>query len=471
MSSMVQQVYDIAPRWAQELLMALKSANDQRIRRGGQYRQFLKKFQSLQWASEDEIHAWRINRFRNIFVEAAANIPYYNYIFQESGIDPQAFDDFDLLRSLPLLEKQALRDQPAYYMHPKRKAVYVGLTGGTTGMPLASPHDAESMQYSFAMMDRFYMQCGVRWEEKSVYLGAKAIVSAREKSNFQRLDRATGTMFMSMRHMSSQTLLAYVEGIKAYSPQYIRGIASFLYDIARWIEENNHSGQVHIPFIFPTSETLSDDMRKTIERAFSGRVFDYYGSTEGVPIITQCRAGRYHIVPESGYVEFLRPNGSHADPEEPAEMVMTSFRCRLRPLLRYRVMDSANYSLEKCPCGLNWPVVRQINGRLAEWIVTLDGRAISCMGDLIMKSGTELGFREIQVIQIKPDYFEVLAVKAPDFQAKSEEILRKRFVENMYHDITMKFNYTDKIEKSSGGKRRLIISKPAQGLYDKCYRL
>jgi phenylacetate-CoA ligase len=283
------------------------------------------------------------------------------------------------------------------------------------------------------------------------------------------MDHATRTLFMSMRHMSPRTLRDYVEEIKRHSPGYMRGITSFMYDIARWLNENGLSGDVRIPFLFTTSETLSDGMRQAIEQAFCGRVFDYYGSTEGVPMITQCRAGRYHIVPESGFIEFLRPDGSPAEPGEPAEMIVTSLRCRLRPLLRYRVMDTASYSLDTCPCGLNWPVVKRIHGRLAEWIVTRDGRTISCMGDLIMKSGTELGFSEIQVTQVRPDHFVVQAIKGPGFSETSEHSLRQRFIDNMYHDVTMDFVYVDRIEKSDGGKRRLIVSKLAQELYNRCY--
>lgn len=467
MGNMLKRIYDMSPIRCQEMAMTVKSAFDQWHRRGGNYKKFLDEFQRLQWAGADEIHAWRIKKFREVFSEAMACVPYYRRIFKEAGIEPSLLSDFNQLRALPLIEKQLLRDHPQYYTNQKRKSVYVGLTGGTTGTPLASPHDAESMQYSFALHDRFYMQCGVRWEERSVYLGAKAIVQKDEQSQFHRYDYATGTLFMSMRHMSEKTLHNYMDAIETHKPQYMRGITSFMYDISRWIEENNYSGYVRIPFLFTTSETLTERMRNTIEHAFAGRVFDYYGSTEGVPMITECRARRYHIVPESGYIEFLRPDGSSADPEEPAEMVMTSFRSLLRPLLRYRVMDSACFSLEKCPCGLNWPVVERIHGRLAEWIVTRDGRTISCMGDLIMKSGTDLGFRELQVTQLTPDHFEVLAIKDSGFTDDSERNLRERFVENMYHDIRMDFIYTDRIERSPGGKRRLIISKPAQELYEK----
>jgi len=470
MSNTLKKIYDISPQYCQELAMTVKSAIDQRRRRGGKYRKYLDEFQCLQWASAEAIRAWRVNRFRAVFSEAVSSIPYYKRIFRDAGIDPSAFHDFRQLRAFPFTEKQFLRDYPEDYINPQRKRAYMGLTGGTTGTPLASPHDAESMQYSFALHDRFYMQCGVRWETRSVYLGAKAIVQKDEQSQFCRHDYATGTLFMSMRHMSEKTMKNYMDTINAHSPQYMRGITSFMYDISKWIEENGYSGCVRIPFLFTTSETLTSKMRNTIEHAFAGRVFDYYGSTEGVPMITECRAKRYHIVPESGYIEFLRPDGTPANPEEPAEMVMTSFRNLLRPLLRYRVMDSACYTLEKCPCGLNWPVVKQIHGRLAEWIITRDGRTISCMGDLIMKSGTNLGFSELQVTQLTPDRFEVLAIKDANFNETSESTLRQRFVENMYHDIKMDFIYTDKIERSPGGKRRLIISKPAEALYEKACR-
>src|SRR5690606_18459414 len=123
---------------------------------------------------------------------------------------------------------------------------------------------------------------------------------------------------------------------------------SFIYDLARYVNSNNHSGEIVLKGVFPSSEKLTLEMRDEIERAFSCKVFDHYGSTEGIPLITQCKSGNYHIVPESGIIEFLNSDGSHAQTGQPAEMYMTSLRQLSRPLLRYKIGDTAIYSDKEC---------------------------------------------------------------------------------------------------------------------------
>ncbi|WP_231925627.1 MULTISPECIES: hypothetical protein [Exiguobacterium] len=41
--------------------------------------------------------------------------------------------------------------------------------------------------------------------------------------------------------------------------------------------------------IFPTAERIDAEERQVIEEVFHGLVFDQYASSEGAPIVSECR--------------------------------------------------------------------------------------------------------------------------------------------------------------------------------------
>ena len=60
---------------------------------------------------------------------------------------------------------------------------------------------------------------------------------------------------------------------------------------------------------------------------------------------------------------------------EVGEIVATGLLNDAMPLIRYRVGDYAAWAVnEKCPCGNSNPVIKNLEGRLDDYLLTSDGR-------------------------------------------------------------------------------------------------
>jgi len=49
---------------------------------------YLRELRRTQWLSADELHALQLRRLRELLREAAANVPYYQSLFQKLGATP-----------------------------------------------------------------------------------------------------------------------------------------------------------------------------------------------------------------------------------------------------------------------------------------------------------------------------------------------------------------------------------------------
>lgn len=453
---MLKKIYDKSPTLLQDIFLTLQAYKYRRFRQGGKYGEFLRFLQTSQSFSEDEILAWQLKQFGRVFGEAYDHTSYYKKVFDDIGVNPRNIQNFDFLKNVPILTKDVLREYPNKFINKTRKVVYTARTGGTTGAPLATPFDADSTQWASAFLARFFEQAGVKYGDRNLHMTGQPVVPTSEKKKFWRTDLLGNSLYLSVHHLGPSTFSLYWEKIKKFKPKYVFGYTSFIYDLARYINVNEKAGELKLQGVFPSSEKLTDIMREEMEKAFSCQVFDHYGSTEGIPLITQCREGAYHIVPESGLIEFLNENGVPAKIGEPAEMYMTSLRQLSRPILRYRIGDTAILSNRKCQCGLHWPIIQELTGRLSEWVTLNDGRRISQFSHQVFKSASNV--EESQIVQHDYDVFDVTIVKSPNYQQRDEEFIRDRILDLTGQQGRISFNYVQSIPKTSGGKKPSLIS-------------
>lgn len=453
----LQRIYNRMPGCIQTVLLNVQAFRYLRQRRAGQYKSFLDWLSRFRWADADTIHKWQIDRFRKVFSEAAQSIPYYRKLFRDAGFRPEDLTDFDQLRQLPFLYKHQVRENMDEFVNPARKTVLESHSGGTTGAPMATFWDLESLRWSCAIMDRFYLSAGVSYFDRSAHLAGQMVAPQREKKKFWRTSWVDSTVHFSIYHLNSQNMPLYFEKMQKFKVLWIEGYTSFIYDLAQWINAEGLSGKLKLAAVFPTTETLTPTIRGEIEKAFGCPAFNHYGATEGTTLITQCPAGKMHIVPESGIIEFLREDGTPAEPGELAEMVITSFRNLSRPLLRYRIGDMGIYTREKCPCGRNWPVVRELAGRNVEQIKTPDGRNLYHFSHLVFKVTTKV--KQSQIIQNELDKFLFKIVKGPGYDTAEENLIRKRITEVLGCDADIDIQYVDEIPRLPSGKRPTVICK------------
>ncbi|MGA2139355.1 MAG: hypothetical protein ABSH14_10880, partial [Verrucomicrobiia bacterium] len=314
---------------------------------------YLRELRRTQWLSADELHALQLRRLRELLREAAANVPYYQSLFQKLGATPDDFRELSDLARLPVLEKQQVRDNPDQFLNRRcdRSRLIEDHTSGSTGEPLrfflTVGQKACEMGYSI----RF-------WRWAGYHTGARIVafrhyIPKTERDPLWEHHRRTRTLFFSVYDMKPANLRAFVEEFNRFQPEFVRGYPSSIYIFAQFAASEGL--RVHAPRgVLSSSETLSPEMRVVIERVLQCPVYDWWGSNERVVTACQCeRCGPFHVNGEGGILE-LAPVANGAG-EAGQRMVGTGLINHAMPLIRYDLGDLAVPAKEPCGCGRGLP--------------------------------------------------------------------------------------------------------------------
>lgn len=467
MPSTPRKIYAVMPVSVQNLMMSVRGWAFNRNRYTKKYAQYFDNLMRSQWFSVEQFRDLQTVELRKLIREAAQHVPYYRKSLGKflNNIDSLSLDN---LKDIPMVDKSFFRSNVEEFTNPERLKFGCDKSesSGTTGVPLVMPYDSDSMQYNFAFRSRQYRWAGITGKEKSARFSSRVIMGRHNQAPYWRYNAAEKQWLFSTYHISEKTIPKYYNALKQLNCAYLDGYPSALFEIAKWVNRAGRSGQWRPWAVITTAETLLDFHREEIERAFGCPVYNFYSSSEGAPWITQCAAGSYHINPESGIVEFLRPDGEYAQPGEEAEMVITSFFQRTVPLIRYRIDDTAVLAENQdCPCGRQMPMVEYIGGRQAECLHSTERGWVS--GAAV--SGVLLAVKDrlngSQIEQVGSDSFILRYIpNGPPLNQQEISIVLERFYKRLGSSIDIKFEVVAEIPKGPAGKSRQFIGLPAEKL-------
>ena len=110
-------------------------------------------------------------------------------------------------------------------------------------------------------------------------------------------------------------------------------------------------------------------------------------------------------------------------------MVATSLLNDAMPLIRYRTGDYAAWSADAgCSCGSPRPVIESLEGRVDDYLETLDGRTIGRLSTAIKRSPT---IAASQIVQDRPGHAFLLVRPGEGYLRKHAEAVRDDIVERI----------------------------------------
>jgi phenylacetate-CoA ligase len=460
MPSVYDKLYAKLPVWSQNLGVSAYGLVWQHRRFGGHFHRYLQGFKererysALQWATYQQMQLQRLLR------HAFLHVPAYRKLLLQAGISLDDLDRFSLqhLTLLPLLEKEALRQDSSAFVSDDsgHQSLHCYLTSGTTGTPIAIFFSNDMhRKWSAAYEARVRHWAGVNLRMSRAMIGGRMVVpEAHAMPPFWRYNVVERQLYMSAFHISPNNVLHYVHALNHYKPDYLVGYASSHYFLARMILEQGLN-VIRPHAILTSSEKLTEEMRSVIEQAYGCEVFDGYSGLEAACLASECEHHRLHLSPDVGIVELLDENGASVKPGNVGEIVATGLLNFDQPLIRYRTGDLAVLDGEKCPCGREMPVLKELVGRLEDCVIGADGR------EMVRFHGIFVGLpyvREGQIIQETVTDFTIRLVVDVGFGPPQEGEIRRRFQARL-GKINLVFQLVDKIERTSRGKYRAVISK------------
>jgi phenylacetate-CoA ligase len=457
--SVLMEIYNHLPIFFQNLAVSLEGYKLRKQRYGRHFEKYVKNLEESQWYTKEKLEETQLERLKIMIEHAYYNVPYYRELFDRIGLRPQNINTIDDLKRIPILEKQNLKERKEDFIakNVSRRDLIPYPTGGTTGTPLTLYTTRDAIQYNFAFGEaRCKHWAGVKSGDKlATFLGKPIVPADQKRPPFWRHNWAYNQLLFSSFHMSDSNLKYYVEELNRFRPEIIQGYVSTIHVIAKYIL-NNKKEVIPPKAILTSSETLFDWQRKDIESAFGAKVYNGYSAAEYVAFISECEKGGLHISPEYGIIEFEKIEGA----DEKYEIIATTLFNFAMPLIRYRTGDVVTlFEDEKnCSCGRALPLVKFIEGRMDNMLITPEGYYISPASlSLVFQSAKNI--REAQIVQTKKDEIIVRIVKEENFSDGDLAYIINQLRERIGKAISIDVEFPSQIERTKAGKFRFIISE------------
>lgn len=442
-------VYEKLPVAVQNAAMSMYGWYLYRQRYGKVYRQTLQWLAGLDTTDRAAMQRLQEERWQEFLRYAVEHSAYYRNAYRD--IDLSRVQAVDAIDRLPILEKETLRQQLSrFYTVDKSKAV-LSYTGGTTGKPLEIRYHPDDLQRRMAYLHFWEGSLGISQKDKrATFNGRQLVARERETQVFWRYNAFRHQMLYSTFHMTEDHLPLYAASLNRFQPAVINGFVSAIYQLASYLLQTGTPVTFQPKAVLTTSETLLPYQRQTIEQAFGCPVRNQYASSEGAPFVVECACGNLHYLWYTGIIEsYPTAQGT--------EMLVTGFDTRGTPLIRYRIGDMWEPSGDTCPCGSCFPVVRRVEGRAVDYLVSPRYGKVSLahLADVI--KGLPSSVVNTQYVQKEPTVIHIrMVVDRALFTAEDQrrivEEMAYRFGDDMRFDIEI----VDHIEREPSGKYRLI---------------
>lgn len=370
---------------------------------------------SSEWLSEKELYDLQNNKLKLLIEHCYRNVPYYKRVFDNLGITPNDIQTREDLSKLPILTKQIIKENfnDLISSDIKSRKQIDGSTGGSTGIPLRFKEDINSWNSLRALNVRGWGWAGFHLGEKMFTLAGNSLVKKNtagkkriEKSLYDRI------IMRNEKHdctdITPKALQDYYYSMMKYKPVAIRGYASSLYFLSRYIEQNKLS-ICPIKAIFTTGEKLHPKYRYKIQQVFHAPVYDGYGASDGGISAHECYMHEgLHIGEEHCIVEIVNNEGKVVPDGEIGNVISTDLNNYVFPFIRYKVGDLAYIKSSLCSCGRKHRLLGEVIGREGRAIYNKQGRPYSSIVlDNMMFKDLDIHTEECQRLYEKMEQFQI----------------------------------------------------------------
>ncbi|KAA2215712.1 phenylacetate--CoA ligase family protein [Chryseobacterium sediminis] len=451
---MKEKVYQLLPDFLQNFMVYIYNRQAYKRRYGGEYKNFRKEKKENRTLSLEELKEYQKNRYSEFIKFVIQNSEYY----KNSIGNIEHVESIDNISSLPIVNKEVLRNNIGSITVKTSEQLEKSKTGGTTGKSLEVKFFFRDSQERFAFLDDFRSRFGYELGKKTAWFSGKNLLTSRDvnKNVFWKTDFVHHVRYYSTFHIKDDYLKYYVEDLIRFAPEYLVGFPSTILEIAKYGIANGYDfPENKVKAVFPTAETITDETRYYIEKFFKTKLYNQYASSEGAPFIIECEKGNLHLELQTGVFEVLDENNQ---PAQSGRLVVTSFNTAATPLVRYDIGDSITLedADKKCTCGNNNPLVKEILGRIDDFIYSVENGKIN-LGNVSNTLKDTKGIIRFQAVQNKLDELELYVVIDKEIYSKQiEKVFLSNWRDRVGDVMKIQINYVNEIPVEGSGKFRIV---------------
>jgi phenylacetate-CoA ligase len=238
---------------------------------------------------------------------------------------------------------------------------------------------------------------------------------------------------------------------------FLGGYASSLYVLSELAEYKG----VKMKSAVSWGDKLFDHYRKNIERIFGCKVYETYGTGEGLMLGAQKDLDYLYIMDPFFIVELLDDEGNDVEDGKIGHVVVTSLIHKAMPLVRYKVGDLAvklprnQYPLER---ELGLSLFQKIIGRETDIVETPLGKK------LIVHSFTGVfeyypEIKQFQVLQRTKELLIIRYIIGANFEPTVLKKIKNQLDSLAEELLNIDFIRVDEISSSKSGKPQIVIKE------------
>jgi phenylacetate-CoA ligase len=449
------ELYWRLPVRLQEIGLSLYARRLDRMYYGPGYQEWCEEFRQRQSWPLGKIEAWQAQRLADLVELAATRVPYYRRRWAQ--VDWRSVRTTEALSTLPRLAKDEVRQNEEAFLVEglDPKTLWVEKTSGTTGTVVRVFWPPAMLPKWWALVEVAVRNAaGVGQRVPRAMIGGRPIVRGdTTRPPYWRYNRVWRQLYLSAYHISRATAAGYVAAMRDHHVEWVTGYGSAIAGLATQALE---AGLAPLPLraVIVSGDTFTPAMRQSVELFFRCKSFDHYGQSEGVAMAMECPRGRMHVIPDVGIVEIAREDGTACGPGEVGEIVATTLLNDAMPLIRYRLGDHAAWANDQhCECENPNPIIESLEGRLDDYLVTVDGR---CIGKVFMAMRGKAPIRATQIVQDRPGHALLLVQPSNGYRRNDALELRDQILERI-GAFDLEIVEVPEIPRTPQGKTRLVV--------------
>ncbi len=402
---------------------------------------------NIQQLSSDEFIALQSKQKWEIAKYHYNNTPFYSN--KIGSIFPDNWDD------LPILTKKDFQLPIGQMVSNKYslKELYIANTSGSSGHPFYFAKDKFSHALTWAHVDFLYKIHGLSYQSKQ----ARFYGIPMEKKGYyieKIKDALSNRVRFPVFDLSDAVLYKYYLSFSKTPFESIYGYTSSIVYFCRYLISQNYCLKSICPTlknVITTSELLTPDDRKIIEKATGVKVVNEYGASELGIIGFEDEQFNLRLSEELIYAEVNNPI---AEDERTisGELLTTSLYNKAMPIIKYQIGDIATLSKEYFG---KYRYIHSLDGRVNDFAKlpsgkTAPGLTFYYISRSILESSGSL--KEFIIRQTAIDTFEFDVVSDVTIsEGQKQEILSKM---DLYLEPNLKLiiNSVSKIERPNSGK-------------------
>jgi phenylacetate-CoA ligase len=415
--------------------------------------QFLMR--SDRWETELML-TWQLEQLNRLLKHAVKHCPGHSRKLRAAGFDGdlKRLEDLD---KLPFFTKDELRAHADEYTATnfQSKSLRAITSGGTTGLPTRFMVESRTYDVYFdAWRQTMWHRAG--------YVPGKRCLDITWAFTEGRPICESGKpqqICLSIHELDNGSLGSWWQRVKDFQPEFVIGFPSTATALGKLLPEPG--ALTCVRGLLLASETLSSDQRAVLKTSFpNARIFEWYGMSEFAGFASGCEhADTFHHWPQSGIMEVISEEGLPVQmPGESGEIVLTGFMSNATPFIRYRTGDRGIIGEPCKSCGRRHKVLKDIEGRLGDFLLGKQGRAVPISA---LNFHTD-EFRNVfahQFVQDEPGRVLLRIAPQPNFNTKDCTAIKKLVGEKLGPDIILSIEQVEAIPRTARGKQPLIIQR------------